>query len=248
MRVQRGTGWRSEDEPGYWEWPSASSLVRTCWRVVVEADGTWTTGGAEYWGLAFSRSPDGHHLAQLAGPSLRPRVMDVRAGEVSWGVDLQPHVFWRGLAKAGTVDALRDLPTERVGDQWWYELGGVRLPVPAALDLDEAVRALSIAGLLVGEPLVARVLAEAHADGPEVGVPERTLRRRFRATTGLRRAQVEQVRRAREAYALLQAGSSLADAAAEADFSDQAHMTRELRRLAGRTPAQLLELKGFSMS
>lgn len=235
--------WRTEDEAGYWEWPSGSTLVRTCWRVVVAADATWTTGGAEYWALAFTRTPDGRQLAQLAGPTLRPRAMDVHRGEVAWGVDLQPHAFWRGLAKTSVVDQLRDLPTERVDGQWWYLLGGVRLPVPACEDLDDAVQSMCTAGLLVGEPSVAEVLL-----GGDVAVPARTLRRRFHATTGLRRAQVEQVRRARAAYALLQAGLPLAEAAAEAGFADQAHMTRELRRLAGCTPAQLLDLDGFSMT
>ncbi|MEJ5913508.1 hypothetical protein [Pseudokineococcus sp. 1T1Z-3] len=107
--------WSSEDEPGYWEWaPRAPDVVRTCWRVVVGEDGTWTTGGAEYWGLAFTRRPDGRHLAHLAGPALRPRVMAVRAGETLWGVDLQPHVFCRGPGQdVGARRAAR--PPDRAG-------------------------------------------------------------------------------------------------------------------------------------
>jgi hypothetical protein len=227
--------WADEAEPGYWEWASSSDLVRVAWRVVVDRDGTWTTGGSEFWGLAFTRFPDGVHLAQVVGPSLEPRTMTLRAGEVTWGVDLRPHVFWRGLAKTSVVDEMRDLPTERVGDGWWFELGGVRLPLPAVAELDAAVESLRENGLLVAEPLVGAVLA-----GADVDVPDRTVRRRFQATTGLRRGQVDRVRRARAAYALLTAGAGLAEAAAAAGFADQAHMTRELRRLAGATPARLL--------
>jgi methylphosphotriester-DNA--protein-cysteine methyltransferase len=39
------------------------------------------------------------------------------------------------------------------------------------------------------------------------------------------------------ALALVRAGESLAAAAAEAGYADQAHMTRELVVLGGRTPA-----------
>lgn len=234
--------WADEAEPGYWEWGSTSDLVRVCWRVVVDTDGTWTTGGSEFWGLAFTRYPDGRRLAQVVGPTLRPRTMTLQAGEVSWGVDLEPHVFWRGLAKVTVVDELRDLPTDRVGGSWWFELGGVRSAVPSVQDLDATVGRLAANGLLQAEPLVGAVLA-----GEPVDVPDRTLRRRVQATTGLRRGQVEQVRRARTAYALLTAGAPLAEAAAQAGYSDQAHMTRELRRLAGQTPARLLAAETTSL-
>lgn len=228
--------WADEIEPGYREWESGSEMVRVAWRAVVAQDGTWTTGGSEFWGLAFTRYPDGRHVAQIVGPTLKPRTMSLYAGEVSWGVDLAPHVFWRGLAKTSVVDELRDLPTERVGEQWWFELGGVRWPVPAVEELDATVERLRANGLLVAEPLIGAVLA-----GEQVDVPERTVRRRFQATTGLRRGQVEQLRRARRAYTLLTTGWPLAEAAVEAGFADQAHMTRELRRLAGSTPARLLD-------
>jgi AraC-like DNA-binding protein len=37
-----------------------------------------------------------------------------------------------------------------------------------------------------------------------------------------------------------EAGGGLATLAAEAGYADQAHLTRECRRLTGRTPAELL--------
>ncbi|WP_432482829.1 helix-turn-helix domain-containing protein [Kineococcus esterisolvens] len=230
--------------PGYREWPSdVPDLVRTCWEAAIGADGAWTVGGAEYWGLAFTRGPDGRHTAQVVGPAVAPRRMTLRAGERSWGVDLQPHVFWRGLAKTDVLDELRDLATEEVGRCWWFELAGARLAVPSPGELDATVRHLRTLGLLVDEPVVAAALA-----GEDVAVPGRSLRRRVLAVTGLRRGQVEQVRRARRAYALLQQGATLADAAAEAGYADQSHMTRELRRLAGLTPRQVLNAENTSMS
>lgn len=66
------------------------------------------------------------------------------------------------------------------------------------------------------------------------------MQRRYRRTVGLSAAQVEQLRRAERGYALLHAGRTPAEAAVEAGFSDQAHFTRALRLIRGRTPAAIL--------
>lgn len=242
-RVVEQWPWADEAEPGYWEWPpSTGELIRTCWRVVVAQDGSWTTGGAEYWGLCFTRYADGRQEATLAGPAVEARQMSLQAGEVSWGVDLHAHVTGRRPAKGDLVGKLQALPTEHVGGQWWYELAGVRLAVPDVGQLEAAVAQLHAAGLLFSEPVTAAALA-----GRETGVPDRTLRRRFRAVTALRQAQVTQIERARAAFELLRAGVPLADAAGRAGYADQSHMTRELRRLTGRTPGRLVDADDLSL-
>ena len=233
----------ANDTPGYREWPSTSGLIRACWRVLADRDGTWTTGGAEYWGLVFSENPDGAVNAQVIGPSVRPRPMTVRAGDLSWGVDFEPHVVGRGVVKSDIIDGDLDLLTEIVGERWWFTLGGVRLPVPRHDELDAAVERMADAGALELDPTVRTVL-----DGTEVDLSDRTVRRQFAQTTGLRRGQVEQIRRARRAFALLQQGMSPAEAAAAAGYADQAHMTRQLRILTGSTPGALPGRDGFSMS
>jgi transcriptional regulator GlxA family with amidase domain len=90
-------------------------------------------------------------------------------------------------------------------------------------------------GVLTGPPELARALA-----GEDAGYSDRQLQRRFSAEIGLGRKQVAQLERARRAYALLQAGRCLAEAASEAGYADQAHMTRSFRLIAGRTPASIL--------
>jgi AraC-like DNA-binding protein len=48
--------------------------------------------------------------------------------------------------------------------------------------------------------------------------------------------------RLRRAADALQRGRSLADAAHEAGFADQAHLTRQMREMMGLTPAGLLPI------
>jgi AraC-like DNA-binding protein len=72
-----------------------------------------------------------------------------------------------------------------------------------------------------------------------VGLGERQLRRRFDAAVGYGPKMLARVARFRRALALVRAGEPPAAAAYEAGYADQAHMTREMRALAGRTPAAL---------
>ena len=75
------------------------------------------------------------------------------------------------------------------------------------------------------------------------GISLRTMQRLFREKTGYTAAWWRSLARARLAAQLVVEGrlrdTSLADAAFEAGYADQAHMTREFRRWFSSSPAQL---------
>lgn len=73
-----------------------------------------------------------------------------------------------------------------------------------------------------------------------LGVGLRTLERAVAARTGETPLFWSRLTRLRRAFALARAGVSLADAAFEAGFADQAHFTRESRSFYAATPARLL--------
>lgn len=69
------------------------------------------------------------------------------------------------------------------------------------------------------------------------GLTVRTLSRRFERACGLTAREWIRIARFQAARAALKSGAdSLSAIAAEAGYADQAHMTREFRRLAGTTP------------
>jgi AraC-like DNA-binding protein len=72
-----------------------------------------------------------------------------------------------------------------------------------------------------------------------LGISERTLERRFAVQVGSSPAELRTAIRVREAAARLsrEPGASLACVAVACGYHDQAHLTREFRRLAGITPA-----------
>jgi AraC-like DNA-binding protein len=70
-----------------------------------------------------------------------------------------------------------------------------------------------------------------------VGASRFALYRAFKATYGLAPSEYQRLVRLRAARRMLVAGGSLADAAIDAGFADQAHLTRWFRRCYGITPA-----------
>ncbi|GAC69804.1 helix-turn-helix transcriptional regulator [Gordonia soli] len=217
-------------EAGYGYRPSSSPLAALIWWADVDTEYTYTEAATEFWGLSFGALADGGSSATLIGPATAPRELRMVPGERHWGVEFEPHVFLRGLEHK-PIDELRELDT----DGHWFTLGSIRFPFPALDDLERLVGSLAAQGFLVAEASVATALR-----GGDVGYSERNLRRMVTSTTGVRRKEIEQMRRARAAYRLLQEGATLAEAAVAAGYSDQAHMTRSFRVFAGRSPGQIL--------
>lgn len=215
---------------GYGYRPARVPLATIVWWASIDWDSTYTDAANEFWGLAFGILADGTPTATLAGPSTAPRTMTLSAGERAWGVELAPHVFLRGLG-VKPVDELHELET----DGSWFVLAGTRYAVPSLDGLERLVQQLAIQGVLVADPVVERALGQQRIAGSE-----RTARRLVAGTVGLGRKNVEQLRRAREAYRLLQQGTPAAEAAILAGYTDQSHMTRDFRLFAGATPGQIL--------
>jgi AraC-like DNA-binding protein len=84
------------------------------------------------------------------------------------------------------------------------------------------------------------------ASAARLGVTERSLHRRCTAAIGYGPKMLDRVLRFRRALHLGGAGgtSSMGALAATAGYADQAHFTRECRRLAGQTPSELFKTAG----
>jgi AraC-like DNA-binding protein len=76
-------------------------------------------------------------------------------------------------------------------------------------------------------------------DGLALGLSERQLRRRFVDAVGYGPKTLARILRFQRFLALAGSGEDLARLALAAGYADQAHLTRETRRLAGRTPLEL---------
>jgi AraC-like DNA-binding protein len=153
--------------------------------------------------------------------------------EAVWGSDAEP------IREAAAADGLPGL------------IGALRGRLLAA-ELDPLARAAALG--------LARPGARVAELGAELGISERQLRRRFADAVGYGPKTLARVLRFQRFLTLAAGGDGargaapggdrapaapardLARLAFAAGYSDQAHLTHECRRLAGRTPAELLTL------
>jgi AraC-like DNA-binding protein len=144
--------------------------------------------------------------------------------------------FW-GRAGAELADQLADAPTLDAAVAALTAAVARRLPAPDAID--PLVRAAVVGA--------ARPRTPVEALGAGLGIGERQLRRRFDDAVGYGPKTLQRVLRFQRFLALAEADRlagaaqpDLAQLAFEAGYADQAHLTRECRRLAGLPPAALL--------
>jgi AraC-like DNA-binding protein len=179
----------------------------------------------------------------VAGPDTGPHPVSRAPGVLSAGLRFAP----------GRLPALLGVPAAEVRD--------LRAPL-AELHPALARRALArlergepplpvLLGLtfaLPGEPaeqavrVVAAQLgagASAAATAERLGWTERSLHRRCLAAFGYGPAVLRRVLRFRRAALLLYDGVPIADAAAEAGYADQPHLSREVKALAGVAPSRI---------
>jgi AraC-like DNA-binding protein len=116
-------------------------------------------------------------------------------------------------------------------DNFW--LKGKVWEIPTFENADTFAEHLVRAGVLTYDPRIEAALHDELAD-----TSERTLRYRFRYSTGLRQNYIRQIKRAQQAVELLRQGNSILHTAHELGYADQAHLTRSLKRLCGYTPRQ----------
>ncbi|MET7751525.1 helix-turn-helix transcriptional regulator [Micromonospora sp. NPDC005367] len=181
----------------------------------------------------------------VAGPD-RTAFLSVSAPGERWtGLRLPPGV---GPAVLGVpADELRDARVPLAA--LWGERVVAGLTERASADaasvlLELVARRLRAAG--GPDPLGARVAAAAAAGLPvaaiaaEVGLGPRALHRRSRQLFGYGPKTLARILRMRRALAVARSGTPLAEVAARCGYADQAHLTRDVRELAGAPPAALL--------
>jgi AraC-like DNA-binding protein len=175
--------------------------------------------------------------AQYAGlrfrPGHAPRFLGVAASELA---DRRvPLADLRGQRAAGILaDRLAGTPDAT----WAAELIADAVAVIAR---DAAPADPVVGGLLAWlarRPPSARAVRAACA---ELEVSERQLHRRCLSAVGYGPKMLERVLRFQRARSLAGPGTALALVAAEAGYADQAHLSRECRRLSGLSPSDLFK-------
>jgi AraC-like DNA-binding protein len=182
----------------------------------------------------------------VAGPDTRPHVTPADPGTTYIGLRFSPGT---GPAVIGVpADALRDqrVPLDDVWPRMQVqnlaeEIAGAANPVPALESL-AATRLRTdspdpAAPAIVAELSAGSSVAEA---AQTLGFSERQLHRRCRAAFGYGPKTLGRILRFGEALELSQSGTPFGIVAGLAGYTDQAHMSREVKALTGLTLGQLV--------
>jgi AraC-like DNA-binding protein len=190
----------------------------------------------------------------VAGPATRPLLSELPAGTAVFGVR-----FRVGAAGAALGWPAHDLLDATVAlEELWGRAAAEAIAERAEAAGEPSQRLIALAaGVAARLPppdrldgavrLAATSMAAPGARverlGDRVGLGERQLRRRFAGAVGYGPKTLQRVLRFQRFLALAPAGDAggdLARLALDAGYADQAHLTRECRRLAGLPPAALL--------
>ncbi|MFR9674673.1 helix-turn-helix domain-containing protein [Streptomyces sp. TR06-5] len=162
---------------------------------------------------------------------------------------------WTGVRFApGTGPAVFGVPAHELRDQrvpleaLWPSAEVRRLAEEVAAAPDPGVVLERVAWRRDAPDPLCAPLVEALRQGHGVataaeatGLSERQLRRRSREAFGYGPKTLARVLRMRHALRLARGGMPLAEVAATAGYADQAHLSRDVRALAGRPLSRLLE-------
>lgn len=177
----------------------------------------------------------------VAGPATGPLPSDVPFGVPVFGVRFRLGVAGAALGLPAGEFADASVPVAELWGPAYDErvaTGGVTALVAivrerlAVAELDPVARAAALQ--------MARPGARVDALGEALGVSERQLRRRFADAVGYGPKTLARILRFQRFLALAGPGEELSRLALSAGYADQAHLTRECRRLAGRTPLEIV--------
>jgi AraC-like DNA-binding protein len=213
----------------YEEKLSRSRFVDVIWRTHDTSDGTYLAAADACWDMIFIRSVHGNRVL-LSGPSSKITPVPYRAGNRNVGIRFHRGTFLTHVRASAMVDTTEALPMP--ADET-FVMAGLDWPMPTFETADTFIDDLERLDLLSDDPV-----AMAALRGQAPATSRRSVQRHVSSATGLSANRIRQIVRARTAAERLQRGESILDVAHDMGYADQAHLTRDLKRLTGYTPGQ----------
>jgi len=214
------------------ERPSDSPFVERIWSAQSERVGDFLSVAASQWEMVVS-TYRGATTLTVRGPETKATSMHVNlVGSEFFGIVFKYGAFMPHFPVGNLVDRDLDLPDASSKSFW---LDGSAWQFPTYENADAFIEKLVREDLLICDPIIGPALR----DEPQELSP-RSIQRRFVQATGLSQSSIRKIERARYATMLLQEGTSILDTVEQAGYSDQAHLTRVLKYLIGKTPAQII--------
>ena len=224
----------------FFEWrESDSPYIETVWRGGAGKEYAPVCPASAQWHLLFLKQQDQLKIF-VQGPLTRATPVTQPEGTEWLGVTFPLGTFLPFLSIKSLLDEQAVLPLTAKTS---FHLAGSSWHIPDYENVETFIERLVRQNALISDPVVKAVLANL-----PVEMSLRTIRRRFILATGLAYQTIAQIERAKQTTMLLEQGVALIDAAYQAGYADQSHMTRSLKHFIGYTPALIAHAGNKEMS
>jgi len=209
---------------------SDSPYIARVWQGHTIGETHMTSVATSTWEIVFWHV-NGQPHATIRGPETCASAPPVYDDSVSLGITFthatsMPHLITRHLVDSEVHSPHATRRSFILRDQPWE--------TPTFESAEQFVNHLMTQEVLTFDPLVRDVL-----HGEEVKIGTRSIQRRIASHTGLTRAQIHQIERARVAAHLIKDGASPLRVAHRLGYYDQPHLARSLRRFIGRSATEI---------
>lgn len=209
---------------------SDSPLVHSIWRSRSAGGGTFISTAVSQWEMVITKQR-GKITLSLRGPETQASPAPIPAEAEFFGVTFKQAVFMPHLSKSELVDNQIHLKESAKNA---FQFLGHTWQFPTFENVDTFIDRLMRADILSFDTVVEDALR-----GHTPNLSPRAVQRRFLHVTGLTYKTIQQIERARHASSLLRSNLPIVEAAYQAGYFDQAHLTNSLKRFYGQTPVQI---------
>jgi Helix-turn-helix domain len=207
------------------------SFVRRIWRAKSVDLPAFISVAVPTWQIVFVESANGAKSVVARGPETLATSVPIPEDTEFFGIQFELGAFLPDYRVGRLVDNAELLTADSDHSFW---LGNAKFEMPTFENAEVFVDQLISSDALVRDCVVEQTLLRK-----PVSLTDRSIQRRFIASTGLTYGAVRQMERAERAASLLQNGTSILDVVDDQGYSDQAHLTRSLKRYLGTTPGRI---------
>jgi AraC-like DNA-binding protein len=209
-------------------------FVREICQVAYDGDARDVSTPDGGWDLVFMRRSGVVQVLQT-GIITKPVDLGYAPGDEYLAITFRPGVFMPRVSAESMVD--RGVLHGKPG-AGRFRLAAENLEIPTFENAEGLVTRLISRGILALDDVVDDVV-----QGRAKALTPRTVQRHFERALGVTAKHLSLIFRAQDAARMLAQGVPPAQVAAHLDYSDQSHLTRSLKQVLGRTPAQIAREK-----
>lgn len=208
-----------------------SGFVRRIWRTPSVDLPSFISVAVPTWQIVFVQSATGANSVVARGPETLATRSGIPKDAEILGIQFELGAFLPDYPVERLVDNAEALSADS-GHGFW--INNTKFEIPTFENADAFIDRLVRSGGLVRDPVVEQTLQRR-----PVSLSDRSIQRRFIRSTGLTYTALRQMERAERATSLLLNGVSILDVVDSQGYSDQAHLTRSLKRYLGTTPGRI---------